>query len=528
MKFYRSHILISMDTPSLLKGAKGVKEALLSEIQKQGIQNEVRVVETGSMGFDDVSIIVYPEGTTYVGLKSEDVEELVQEHLIKGRQVKRLIPSDEARQHIESGKVEKLLDGQVRIVLKNAGVIDPENINEYIANDGYMALGKALEEMSPEEVLELVKDSNLKGRGGAAFPTGVKWGFTHNIKDADQKYVICNADEGEPGTFKDRLIMEGDPHSVIEAMTICGYTIGATKGYIYIRGEYKLSIEKINKAIKDAKELNLLGKNIMGSGFDFDIEVCLGAGAYICGEETALIESIEGKRGEPRLKPPYPGVAGLFGKPTVVNNVETFANLPQIILNGADWFKKTGVEGSAGTKVFTIIGDINEKGIIEVPMGITLREVYEKIARGTKSGKKVKFAHIGGSSGNIVPEEDFDIKLDLDTLASENLTHGSGVILFCSEDIDINDYLLSVAQFFKHESCGKCTPCREGTFRIHEMFNNFNNKQGKKEDIKKLKSLCNVMKKASFCGLGQAAVNPFLDGLKHFENEILQGIKEGE
>jgi NADH-quinone oxidoreductase subunit F len=515
-----------MDTPSLLKGAKGVKEALLLEIKNQNIENEIKVVETGSMGYDSVSIIVYPEGTTYTNVTTQDVKEIVLEHLLKGRAVKRLIPKDENRQHIEAGKVEKLLDGQVRIVLKNAGVIDPENINEYIANDGYMAMGKVLSEMQPKDVIDVVKDSNLRGRGGAAFPTGTKWGFTYNT-DADQKYVICNADEGEPGTFKDRLIMEGDPHLVIEAMVICGYAIKATKGFIYIRGEYKLSIDRIKKAIKDATELNLLGKNIMGSGFDFELEVCLGGGAYVCGEETALIESIEGKRGEPRLKPPYPGVAGLFGKPTVVNNVETFANIPQIILNGASWFKNTGVEGSAGTKVFTIIGDINEKGLIEVPMGITLKEVFEKIAKGTKSGKKIKFAHIGGSSGNIVPFENFDIKLDLNTLASSDLTHGSGVILFCSEDVDINDYLLTIAKFFEHESCGKCTPCREGTFRLYEMMSNLNNKVGKKEDLEKMKSLCNVMKKASFCGLGQAAVNPFLDCLKHFEKEMMQGVKEG-
>ncbi|MFA5480033.1 MAG: NADH-ubiquinone oxidoreductase-F iron-sulfur binding region domain-containing protein [Candidatus Muiribacteriota bacterium] len=527
MKFYRSHVLISMDTPSMLKGAKGVKEALVSEIEKKGLSNEVRLVETGSMGYDTVSIIVYPEGTTYVNITPADVVELVEEHLIKGRQVKRLMASEVARQHIEAGQVEKMLDGQVRVVLKNAGVIDPESINEYIANDGYMALGQAISEMKPIDVINVVKDSNLRGRGGAAFPTGKKWEFTYNT-DADQKYVICNADEGEPGTFKDRLIMEGDPHSVLEAMAICGYAIGASKGYIYIRGEYKLSIERIKKAIDDAVKLNLLGKNILGSAFNFDVEVCLGGGAYVCGEETALIESIEGKRGEPRLKPPYPPVSGLFGKPTIVNNVETFANVPQILLNGADWFKNLGVEGSSGTKVFTIIGDINEKGLIEVPMGITLKEVFEKIAKGTKSGKKIKFAHIGGSSGNIVPAANFDIKLDLNTLASSDLTHGSGVILFCSEDVEINDYLLSVAEFFKHESCGKCTPCREGTFRIYEMIKNLNEKQGKKTDFAKMKSLCNVMKKSSFCGLGQAAVNPFLDAMKHFEAEMMQGVKEGK
>lgn len=360
MKFYRSHIIIGMDTPSLLAGAKGVREALEKEMKARKIDNEVRIVETGSLGYHGVSMIIYPEGVTYTGVTSEDIKELVEEHLIKGRAVKRLMASEVAKKDIQTGETEKLLDGQVRVVLKNAGSIDPENINEYIAKDGYMALGTVLGEMKPEEVIELVKASELRGRGGAAFPTGRKWEFTYNT-EADQKYIICNADEGEPGTFKDRLIMEGDPHALLEAMAICAYAVGATKGFIYVRGEYKLSIERIRKAIKDAEELNLLGKNILNTGFDFELEVCLGGGAYVCGEETALIESIEGNRGEPRLKPPYPPVCGLFGKPTIVNNVETFANIPQIVLNGAEWFRKLGVAGSAGTKVFTILGDINEK-----------------------------------------------------------------------------------------------------------------------------------------------------------------------
>ncbi|MCK9223523.1 MAG: NADH-quinone oxidoreductase subunit NuoF [Candidatus Muirbacterium halophilum] len=527
MKFYRSHIILGMDTPSLLAGAKGVRDTLEKQLKEKNIVNEIRIVETGSLGYNGVSMIIYPEGIIYTGIKPEDIKELVEEHLIKGRPVKRLMAIESSQKDICAGKQEKLLDGQVRIVLKNAGSIDPENIIEYIAKDGYMALGKVLNENTPKEVIDIVKNSELKGRGGAAFPTGKKWEFTYNT-ESSQKYVICNADEGEPGTFKDRLIMEGDPHAVIEAMAICAYAIGANKGYIYVRGEYKLSIDRIKKAIKDAEEHNFLGENIFDSDFSFNIEVCLGGGAYVCGEETALIESIEGKRGEPRLKPPYPPVCGLFGKPTIVNNVETLANIPQIILNGSDWFKKLGVKGSAGTKVFTILGDINEKGLIEVPMGISLKEVFENIAKGTRSGKKVKFAHIGGSSGNIVPFNNFDIKLDLNTLASSDLTHGSGVILFVSEDIHINDYLKSVAKFFKHESCGKCTPCREGTFRIYQFMEKLNKKEGKKSDISKMKDLCKVMKNASFCGLGQAAVNPFLDAMTHFEKEMMEGVKEGK
>jgi NADH:ubiquinone oxidoreductase subunit F (NADH-binding)/(2Fe-2S) ferredoxin len=527
MKFYRSHIILGMDTPSLLAGAKGVRDALEKELKAKKIENEIRIVETGSLGYHGVSMIVYPEGVTYTGINASDVKELVEEHLIKGRPVRRLMAEDNAQKDICAGQQERLLDGQVRIVLKNAGSIDPENISEYIAKDGYMALGKVLAENTPKDVIDIVKDSELRGRGGAAFPTGKKWEFTYNTESC-QKYVICNADEGEPGTFKDRLIMEGDPHALLEAMAICGYAIGADKGFIYVRGEYSLSIERVKKAIKDAEALNLLGKNILNSDFSFEIEVCLGGGAYVCGEETALIESIEGKRGEPRLKPPYPPVCGLFGKPTIVNNVETFANIPQIILNGGEWFKKLGVQGSAGTKVFTILGDINEKGLIEVPMGITLKEVFENIAKGTRSGRKVKFAHIGGSSGNIVPFKDFDIKLDLNTLASSDLTHGSGVILFVSEDIHINDYLKSIAKFFQHESCGKCTPCREGTFRIYQFMEKLNRNQAKKSDIAKMKDLCMVMKKASFCGLGQAAVNPFIDAMRHFEKEMMEGVKEGE
>ncbi len=525
MKFFRSHILIGMDTPSVLQGAKGVKEALISELSKKGLENEIKVIETGSLGFSGVGMIVYPEGTAYENVTINDVAELVEEHLVKGRALTRLIAKGKGAADVVANAEEKLLDGQVRIVLKNAGRINPDDINEYIANDGYEALGKVLAQMSPKQVIDEVKASELRGRGGAAFPTGRKWEFTYGT-EADQKYVICNADEGEPGTFKDRLIMEGDPHSVVESMAICGYAIGANKGFIYIRGEYKLSIERIQKAIDDAKKLNLLGNNILGSDFSFDLEVCFGGGAYVCGEETALIESIEGKRGEPRLKPPYPPVSGLWNKPTIVNNVETFANIPQIITKGAQWFKKTGVEGSAGTKVFTIIGDINEKGLIEVPMGISLREVFENIAKGTKSGKKVKFAHIGGSSGNIVPEKNFDIKLDLATLANANLTHGSGVILFCSEDVDVVDYLTSISQFFKHESCGKCTPCREGTFRLDEMVKRLAAGNGSEKDITKMKELCEVMKRSSFCGLGQAAVNPFLDCIEHFADELRQGVKE--
>jgi NADH:ubiquinone oxidoreductase subunit F (NADH-binding)/(2Fe-2S) ferredoxin len=523
MSYFRAHVLVCAGTPCMLKGAGAVKDALCREIERAGLQEEIRVVETGCLGpcDDGPVIVVYPEGVMYSKLKPEDMSRIVQQHLLKGRVVEDLVyrAEKEKAKPVVSLEDQGYLDRQYRVVLRNCGLIDPDSIEEYIANGGYEALGKVLTSMTPEQVVATVKASGLRGRGGAGFPTGLKWSFTAGV-DADQKYIICNADEGEPGTFKDRLILEGDPHSVLEAMAIAGYAVGADKGIIYIRGEYHLSIERLQRAAARARELGLLGKDIFGTGFNFDVQIRTGAGAYVCGEETALIESLEGKRGEPRLKPPYPGVAGLWGKPTVVNNVETLANIPPIIMKGAEWFRSIGTEKTPGTKVFTMLGDINNQGLIEVPMGITLREVIYGVGGGIPNGRGFKLAQTGGTSGGCLPKEFLDLPMDYDSLAAAGSALGSGALLVIDDSHCIVDVLRSFMKFFQHESCGQCTPCREGTYRLYQLFSALATGEAGLDAINLIKELCQTMQLSSLCGLGQSAPNGVVTALQYFEEEI--------
>jgi len=416
-------------------------------------------------------------------------------------------------------------ESQLRIVLRNAGLIDPDSIDEYIAHDGYSALEKVISEMSPDDVIEEIKKSELRGRGGAGFPTGKKWEFTAKA-DSDQKYIICNADEGEPGTFKDRGIMEGDPHSVLEGMMIAGYATGTNKGYIYIRGEYALSIKRLQKAIDDAREYGFLGENILGSGFAFDVEIRRGAGSYICGEETALMESIEGKRGEPRKKPPYPPTCGLWGKPTVINNVETLANIAPIVINGADWFKGIGVEGSRGTKVFNLMGDINWKGVVEIPFGTPLSDIVMNMGKGIRGGRKLKAVVLGGVSGSLITPEELDTPVDFNSLARIEAGPGSGSIVVLDETRCIVDIARDIAYFFRHESCGKCTPCRVGTEEMYRIIDRISKGEGEERDINTLESLGKSMMLTAFCGLGQTAPNVILQSLRKFRDEWLTHIRE--
>jgi len=520
---YRTHILISMDSHTLAYGAQAVKDALAKAIELAGLKDEVKIVETGSLGIYNkgVVLIVYPESVYYVGVTVNDVAHIVSEHLLKGRIVERL--RYEATPF--EGGTPKLsrFEKQVRIVLRNAGLIDPESIDEYIAHDGYQALGKALTEMTPDQVIQEVKDSGLQGRGGAFFPTGIKWSFAAK-EQADIKYIVCNADEGEPGTFKDRLILEGDPHSIIEGMAIAGYAVGASQGYVYIRGEYHMSIERMQKAIDAAREYGLLGENILGSSFHFDIEIREGAGAYICGEETALIESIEGKRGEPRDKPPFPPSVGLWGKPTIVNNVETLANISPIILKGAQWFRGLGTENSPGTKVFTMVGNINNPGLIEVPMGITLREVIFDIGQGIPNGKGFLLAQLGGTTGGILTSEHLDLPLAVDTLRQAGAGLGSGALLVVDDSQCVVDLTKNFVEFFNHESCGKCTLCREGNGRLLELLEKISSGNGELKDLQLIEDLSRVMMKGAFCGLGQAAPVPILGVLRYFKQAFIEHI----
>jgi len=529
MKLYRMHVLISMDSHTISQGARAVKDALVKMINVAGLSDEIKVVETGSLGIYDqgVVLVVYPEGTHYANIKVEDVAELVESHLLKGRIVQRFLYSaGVADTRAEVTPIPYRVGKQMRIVLRNAGIIDPENIEEYIARDGYEALGKVLTSMKPAEVIEEIQKSKLVGRGGAAFPTGLKWSFAAKEQNPI-KYVICNADEGEPGTFKDRLILEGDPHCIIEAMTIAGYAIGASQGYIYIRGEYRQSIEKAQKTIEQARANNLLGKNIFNSGFDFDIAIREGAGAYVCGEETALIESIEGKRGEPRDKPPFPPQFGLWGKPTVVNNVETLANIPQIMLKGADWFRNIGTEETPGTKVFTLVGNVNNPGLIEVPMGITLREIIYEVGHGIPNGKGFLLAQAGGTTGGILTAAELDVPMDPKILPQYDTGLGSGALLIVDDTHDVVDLVHNFVEFFNHESCGKCTLCREGTGRLLELLSRIKAGQGTVEDVNLIEKLSVIMKRGAFCGLGQAAPTPILGSLKHFRQEYLKKVTNG-
>ena len=523
---YRSHVLVCGGTGCTSSHSSEIIEALESELKAKGLENEIKVIKTGCFGLCALGpiMIVYPEGCFYSEVKVEDVPEIVEEHLLKGRMVKRLIYDETITQDaIKPLSETNFYKKQNRIALRNCGVIDPESIEEYIAMDGYQALAKCLTEMTPEDVIQVVKDSGLRGRGGGGFPTGLKWSFTAK-NAADQKYVVCNADEGDPGAFMDRSVLEGDPHCIVEAMTICGYATGATEGYVYVRAEYPIAVNRLDKAIKDARENGLLGKNIFNSGFDFDLHIRLGAGAFVCGEETALMTSIEGNRGEPRPRPPYPAVKGLFGKPTTENNVETFANIPQIILNGAEFFSSMGTEKSAGTKVFALGGKINNTGLVEVPMGTTLREVIEDIGGGIPNGKKFKAAQTGGPSGGCIPASLMDTPIDYDNLTAIGCMMGSGGLIVMDEDNCMVDIAKFFLDFTVDESCGKCTPCRIGTKRMMEILEKITDGKATLADLDELEKLAYYIKENSLCGLGQTAPNPVLATLRFFKDEYIAHI----
>ena len=525
---YRSHVLVCGGTGCTSSNSPAIIEALEKEIADRGLQEEIKVVRTGCFGLCALGpiMIVYPEGCFYSQVKVSDVPEIVEEHLLKGRIVKRLLYDETVTMDdVKSLQETDFYKKQHRVALRNCGVIDPENIEEYIAFDGYMALAKCLKEYTPQQVIQIVSDSGLRGRGGGGFPTGKKWSFTA-ANEADQKYVVCNADEGDPGAFMDRSVLEGDPHCIIEAMAICGYATGASEGYVYVRAEYPIAVKRLQIAIKQAREYGLLGKNIFDSGFDFDLHVRLGAGAFVCGEETALMTSIEGNRGEPRPRPPYPAVKGLFGKPTTENNVETFANIPQIILNGADLFASMGTERSKGTKVFALGGKIRNTGLVEIPMGTTLREIIEEIGGGIPNGKKFKAAQTGGPSGGCIPASLMDTPIDYDNLTAIGCMMGSGGLIVMDED----NCMVDIAKFFLNftvdESCGKCTPCRVGTKRLLEMLDKITAGKATMEDLDKLEDLCNYIKANSLCGLGQTAPNPVLATLKFFREEYVAHIRD--
>lgn len=523
---YRSHVLVCGGTGCTSANAPAIIKALEEQIAEKGLADEVKVVQTGCHGLCALGpiMIVYPEGCFYSEVKVEDVPEIVEEHLLKGRIVKRLLYDDTVHQDVvKSIESTDFYKKQKRVALRNCGVIDPENIDEYIAYDGYQALAKCLTEYTPEQVIQVIKDSGLRGRGGGGFPTGRKWELAAMNK-ADQKYVVCNADEGDPGAFMDRSVLEGDPHCIVEAMAICGYAVGATEGYIYVRAEYPIAVNRLEIAIQQAKEYGLLGKNIFDSGFDFDLHIRLGAGAFVCGEETALMTSIEGNRGEPRPRPPYPAVKGLFGKPTTENNVETFANVPQIILKGADWFASMGTERSKGTKVFALGGKIKNTGLVEIPMGTTLREIVEEIGGGIPNGKKFKAAQTGGPSGGCIPASLMDTEIDYDNLTAIGCMMGSGGLIVMDEDNCMVDIAKFFLEFTVDESCGKCSPCRIGTKRMMEILEKITSGKGTLEDIDKLEELAYYIKQNSLCGLGQTAPNPVLATLKFFREEYIAHV----
>ena len=528
MKATRAMVLVSNDPLSLERGAQQVYLKLQEEITRLGLEQEISLSMVSEIGRQDAApvVIVYPEAVIYGPVNPADVPHLVEEHLYKGRIVNELRASSREL----SGRIAWIsaragtLPAQQRIVLERAGIIEPESIEDYIGHDGYMALGKVLSEMQPADVLNEVKASGLRGRGGAGFPTGTKWGFVARAQGS-QKYVVCNADESEPGTFKDRVILEGDPHSIIEAMAITGYAIGASEGYIYIRGEYSLAQERLHLAILQAREMGFLGKDIFGTAFSFDIHIHSGAGAYICGEETALLESIEGKRGVPRSRPPYPATHGLWQKPTLINNVETLANVPPIIRNGAAWFRSFGTTSSPGTKVYTILGNVNLTGLIEVPMGITLREVIAIYARGMKNSGQFKLAQTGGSSGSVIPASLQDTPMDYDSFNKAGVALGSGALLICNEDTCVVDLAKVLLNFFKRESCGKCNPCRIGTQRSFEILDAISEGRGTLEDLDDLLMLSDNMTLLANCGLGQTAGTPIKDILKYFRAEVEAHIR---
>lgn len=527
MAQFSNYILVCGGTGCRASHSEHIITALRKELDEAGLSDQVQVIRTGCFGFCEQGPIVktVPDNTFYVSVKPEDAEAIIREHIIKGRKVERLLyVAPDTGRHVSDSKHMEFYKPQVRIALRNCGFIDPENINEYIARDGYAALGKVLE-MRPEEVIREIMDSGLRGRGGGGFPTGLKWKITREVQ-ADQKYVVCNADEGDPGAFMDRSILEGDPHSIIEAMAINGYCTGASKGMIYIRAEYPLAIHRLEVAIAQAREYGLLGDDIMGTGFSFDIEIRYGAGAFVCGEETALIHSTEGKRGEPTVKPPFPSESGYKGQPTNVNNVETYANIPPIILRGAKWFSSIGTEKSKGTKVFALAGKVNNVGLIEVPMGTTLREVIFDIGGGIKNGKKFKAVQTGGPSGGCLTEKHLDTPIDYDNLLASGSMMGSGGMIVMDED----DCMVSVAKFYLEftveESCGKCTPCRIGNKRLLEILDRITKGKGTEEDLTELKNLAGVIRDSSLCALGQTAPNPVLSTMDNFWDEYVAHVRD--
>jgi NADP-reducing hydrogenase subunit HndC len=530
METKRAMILVSNDAESVRLGANELIQHLTEALAAYDLQDEVEISTLSGVGKSNILplVVVYPEATIYGPVKPEDARFLVEEHLYKGRVATDLVaPPKQLSGNIGWLRAHKGYNpAEQRIVLERAGRIDPENIEEFIAENGYQALGKALTEMTPDQVIETIEKSGLQGRGGAGFPTGRKWKFVRMAK-GEKKYVICNADESEPGTFKDRIVLEGDPHAILEAMAIAAYAVGADEGYIYIRGEYGLAYRRLQHAIEQAEEYGFLGKNIFETGFNFHIHLHTGAGAYVCGEETALIESIEGKRGEPRSRPPYPVTHGLWNKPTLVNNVETLANIPAIIRHGAEWYRSFGTPSSPGTKVYTIMGNVNFTGVIEVPMGITLREVINIYAKGMKPGSMLRLAQTGGSSGSIIPASLQDTPMDFESFRKAGVSLGSGALLICDQNTCIVDLVKVLLQFFRFESCGKCTPCRVGTQRAYEIVDRITQGQGKLEDLDVLTSLAQEMERAANCGLGQTAGVPIRDMLKHFRTEVEAHIRLG-
>jgi NADP-reducing hydrogenase subunit HndC len=525
---FLAHVLICGGAGCVSSGCKSVKEAFLSELEEKGLSEDVKVVETGCIGSCDLGpvMVVYPEGVFYKKVSPEDVPEIVEEHLLKGRPVERLM-YDIAKDNELKRTLDEIdfFNRQKKVVLRNCGVIDPEVIEEYIARDGYAALAKVLDDMTPEQVIAELKTSGLRGRGGAGFPTGLKWEFTAKAV-GDTKYVVCNADEGDPGAFMDRSVLEGDPHSVIEAMAIAGYTIGASQGFVYVRAEYPLAIDRLELAIQQAKKFGFLGDSILGSKFSFDLEIRVGAGAFVCGEETALMASIEGKRGMPRPKPPFPAESGLWGCPTLINNVETFANIPVIILHGGQAFAEIGTEKSKGTKVFALAGKINNTGLVEVPFGTTLREIIEDIGGGILGGKRFKAAQTGGPSGGCIPAEHMDVPMEYESLIQLGAMMGSGGLIVMDEDTCMVDIARFFLDFTQDESCGKCVPCREGTKAMLDILTRITNGEGKEGDIELLEELGNTIKNTSLCGLGQSAPNPVLSTIRYFRDEYEAHIKE--
>jgi NADP-reducing hydrogenase subunit HndC len=529
MNLVRTHVLVCGGTGCTSANSPALIDEFHKELDKRDLSKEVQVIQTGCFGLCALGpiVIVYPEGSFYSMVKVEDVSEIVEEHILKGRIVTRLLyeGSLDEMELVKSLDETDFYKKQHRIALRNCGVINPEDIDEYIANDGYQALAKALTSMTPQEVIDTVLASGLRGRGGAGFPAGRKWQFAAN-EDNPQKYVCCNADEGDPGAFMDRSLLEGDPHSIIEAMALAGYAIGANQGYVYVRAEYPIAVNRLKIAIEQAKEYGFLGKDIFGSGFDFDLDIRLGAGAFVCGEETALMASIEGHRGEPRPRPPFPAVKGLFGKPTVLNNVETYANIPWIIYHGPEAFAEIGTEKSKGTKVFALGGKITNTGLVEIPMGTTLREVIEEIGGGVPNGKKFKAAQTGGPSGGCIPESLLDTPMDFESLAEVGSIMGSGGLIVMDEDNCMVDIAKFFLQFTVDESCGKCVPCRVGMYRLHELLEKITSGNGTLEDIDLIEELCYHIKENSLCGLGQTAPNPVLSTLEHFRDEYVAHVTE--